>query len=496
MTCVEIPYPCDVPEYALKGPQVEPEASFWNHCPQLRLVSLKELITITDDPGHIGYFPPYPEWCTDAGQEEIKKEFHELEELSKLRDEPCSLVNDIGGCPNLTDWPCEPKYELPKAFGCRAPISRLFNLMPPALGAVQVNRLPGQQVIRTGRGLARAVENETPGIFHRHALNYLITTRNWSPPRQALVWAALDVAIASALQAAWYYKWLSPRNYTSRRPRPIEYASLDVLYDRPDELNPMYITCPDARPCAPVPGFSPGTPRHPAYPSGHSTYAGAASTILAYFFGNDPTPNALTLGLASTTIGEELRNMADNIGMGRLWAGIHWRSDHEAGLKLGQVVACLVLRQLSSICGCQFDLCPPMMPMAQQCKCTDADVCPDDPPPPCKELKEQAWSCMEHCPPCGESWDCLPPPCGAPDFADATAAAKPEQLDQRSVQQGALSAATRQQIRERLEAGARQPGASAATADDATAHDTAQDAPPQGATPEQLDKRSVQQGGQ
>ena len=26
------PYPCPVPEYALKGPQVEPEASFWNHC--------------------------------------------------------------------------------------------------------------------------------------------------------------------------------------------------------------------------------------------------------------------------------------------------------------------------------------------------------------------------------------------------------------------------------------------------------------------------------
>ncbi|HEX6371047.1 MAG TPA: vanadium-dependent haloperoxidase [Longimicrobium sp.] len=490
MTCVEKPYPCDVPEYALTGPQVEPEASFWNHCPQLRLVSIKELTAITDDPAHPGYFPPYPDWCTPEGQDEIKKEFIELEELSKLRDEPCSLVNP-GDCPNLTDWPCEPRRELPRAFGCRAPISRLFNLMPPPLGAVQATRLPGQQVYRTGRGLARAFENETPGIAHRHALNYLITTRSWSPPRQALVWAALDIAIASALQAAWYYKWLSPRQFTSRRPRPIEYGVLNVLYDRPDELNPMYITCPDARPCNPV-GFSPGTPRHPAYPSGHSTYAGAASTILAYFFGNDPTPNALTLGLASTTIGQELRNMADNIGMARLWAGIHWRSDHEAGLKLGQVVACLVLRQLSSICGCRFDLCPPMMPMPPQCDCSVRFPCPNDPPPPCDELKQQAWACQERCPPCGESWDCLPPPCGGPDFGPDVVAAEPEQLDQRNVQQGALSAETRQQIRERLEA-----GASGATASGATASGATSDAATaEGATPESLDKRSVQQGGQ
>lgn len=425
MTCVETPYPCDVPEYALTGKQVEPNASFWNHCPQLRMVSIKELTTITDDPGHPGFFPPYPDFCTDAGQDEIRQEFKELLELAYLRDDPCSLEQQTGGCPVLTKLPCEPMAQLPKAFGCRAPISRLFNLMPPALGAVQVNRLPGQQVIRTGRGMARAVENETPGIFHRHALNYLLTTRPmWSPPRQALVWAALDVAIASALQAAWYYKWLSPRQFTSRRPRPIEYSQeLNVLYDRPDELNPQYIVCPDARPCAPQPGFSPGTPRHPAYPSGHSTYAGAASTILAFFFGNDTTPPVLTLGGPPSTIGEELRNMADNIGMGRLWAGIHWRSDHEAGLKLGQVVACLVLRQLASICGGDFDLCPPVSPLPSQCDCTAPVDCPDEPPIPCDELKERARRCADTCAPCGESNRDVPSPCeGAPTAAEAEAA--------------------------------------------------------------------------
>lgn len=491
MSCVEERYPCRVPEYALTGPQVEPEASFWNHCPQLRLVSIKELTAITDNPADPGYFPPYPNPCTPDGQDLIQREIKELIRLSELRDDPCSLespcrLDTRNGCLSLTRSPCKPREKLPFAFDFRADISRLFNLMPPPLGGVQVNRLPGQEVIRTGRGMARAVEAETPGLFHRHALNYLITTRWWSPPRQALIWAALDVAIASALQAAWYYKWLSPRQFTSRRPRPIEYArdngiDLNVLYDRPDELNPMYITCPDARPCATNPGFSPGTPRHPAYPSGHSTYAGAATTILAYFFGNDPTPVSLTLGMASTTIGEELRNMADNIGMGRMWAGIHWRSDHEAGLKLGQVVACLVLRQLASICGGNFDLCPPMVRLPAQCKCSDADMCSDDPPRPCDELKELARRCQEGCPPCGESFDFLPDPCPGPSPTEC--AAPPEELDCRSVQQGALPAAFQREVQQRLESRK------------ASRRNAAAAAPDQGAAPEELDRRSVQQGG-
>ncbi|CAA9356025.1 MAG: hypothetical protein AVDCRST_MAG68-4430 [uncultured Gemmatimonadetes bacterium] len=446
MTCVEKRYECRVPEYALTGPQVEPEASFWNHCPQLRMVSLKELTDVTDDRNDPRYFPPYPDFCSSAGQKEIRREFEELVDLSKRRDDPCELVSK-GDCPALTRTPCEPRKDLPKAFGCRAPVSRLFNLMPPALGAVQVNRLPGQQVIRTGRGMARAVEAETPGIFHRHALNYLITTRAWSPPRQALVWAALDVAIASALQAAWYYKWLSPRQFTSRRPRPIEYArsnrlQLDVLYDRPDELNPMYITCPDARPCADPRGFSPGTPRHPAYPSGHSTYAGAASTVLAYFFGNDDTPEFLAPGAPPSKIGDELRNMADNIGFGRMWAGIHWRSDHEAGLKLGQVVGCLVLRQLASICGGSFELCPAMPPARSQCSCRDSAPCPATKPPSCRDLKRQAEACKKACPPCGQSNTDVPDPCGESmadaRTADGMRAARPEDLDRRSVQQGGV----------------------------------------------------------
>jgi hypothetical protein len=376
--------PCKPHEYALRGPQVEPQASYWMFCSRLHIVTIDELRARTEDMGSRDFFPPYPDPCTAEGKAETEREIKELLDLQERRNEPCSLVNDKD-CKAGSNPPCKFDKKLPRAFGCRRPISKLLNLMPPALGAVMVNRLPGEQIIRTGRGLARAFESETPGISYRHALNYLMRTRNWSPPRQALIWAALDVAIASALQAAWYYKWLSPRPLTSRRERPIEYARregvpLRVLFDLPDELNPAYNICPDGRVICDKKNADnlSGTPRHPAYPSGHSTYSGAATEFLRFFFGNDKTPPFLLphpeLGSPpNTTIGEELDFMGENIGLARMWAGVHWRSDHEAGNKLGRTVACLVIKQLNDMGALDdpFILCPPEPKRpTNQCDCS------------------------------------------------------------------------------------------------------------------------------
>ena len=422
-----------MPEYALKGPQIQPDASYWMYCPHPCIVGIDELRKHTDDPKSPRYFPDFP---TDGST--IKKEFQELVDLAGRRDDPCALVS-TKPCKNLPDV-CEFDKKLPGAIGCRQPVSKLLNLTPVALGGVLVNRLPAEQIIRTGRGLARAVEAETPGIFHRHALNYLIRLRTWSPPRQALVWAALDVAIASALNAAWYYKWLAEgRTNTARRQRPIEYAwdnklPLDVLFDRPDELNPAYNLCPDGRPdpkTGKFPNNASGTPRHPAYPSGHSTYAGAASEILSYFFGNQATPEDLRphpdlFSPANTTIKQELDFMADNIGMGRLWAGIHWRSDHEAGLKLGRVVACLVLEQIADIgrVECKksgsgytagivkpFDLCDGLPTLIDQCNPKESVPCDMNQMPP----EREKLACEAHAiaDACGKDKP-LPPPCKAP----------------------------------------------------------------------------------
>jgi membrane-associated phospholipid phosphatase len=358
--------PCGdwIMHYRLSGPQVEPGAAYWNFCPTPCPVSVKELTALTDDPTSPHYFPPYP---TDIAI--IQSELSELIELERLRYDPYRLAST---------QPCRQ----------RCPLSTFLQLRPAPLGAV-VNwtRGDGYPTIFNGAELARYFENETPGLAHRQALNHLIRDTNWSPPRQALVWAALDTAIHSALMAAWYYKWFG-RTDTSYRERPWEYAvnngcRLNVLFDRPvngagyDSVDDLYSYAtgtlerngrrPDFFP--PVAGFintSPGTPRHPAYPSGHSTYSGAASEILSFFF---PDYRA------------EFDRLADNIGMARLWAGVHWRSDHEAGNRLGRTVACIIIDKLrrSGI---------PLVPAQGGCS---------DTPPTYDQIKAEADSFASRC---------------------------------------------------------------------------------------------------
>lgn len=303
--------------YKLKGPQVTPSAGYWTMgpCAIPCVVRVSELLPITDNPrnNNLCYFKPYPSDPTV-----IQNELDELKDLATKRNNP-----------------------LPAGT-----ISKFLQLRPPPLGAVyclEREQKPlttlGEQcsltsqdepkVIETGRELARYFEAETPGIAHRQALNCLITTCDLSPPQQARIWVALDIAIYSALLAAWYYKWASDRPCTSYRPRPWEVDhSLNVLFDK----------CVKNTGCGDdgerqFPKPTPGTPRHPAYPSGHSTYSGAGSELLAYFFPDEKV---------------ELDKLANNIGEARLWAGIHWRSDHEAGQKLGRCVARLVISQLES----------------------------------------------------------------------------------------------------------------------------------------------------
>jgi hypothetical protein len=347
-----VPWPPAIPGstvYDLRGPQVEPQAGFWtiNPCAIPCIVRIPDLIAKTDDPANPCYFPDYP---TDP--DVLRGEIEELIELASLRDDPGALAN-----PTSTNRR-------------RLAISPFLQLRPQPLGAV-FNRLrdEDQPVILTGRELARYFESETPGLAHRHALNFLIARFNYSPPRQALIWAALDMAIYSALLAAWHYKWFSTRTGVRYRPRPVEYDyRVSVLFNR--AVNATESGDGMVR-LSPTP--SPGTPRHPSYPSGHSTYAGAASEMLSFFF---PDYTA------------EFDKLADNAGMARLWAGIHWRSDHIQGVKLGRCVAREIIATLQQGCICPPDVCstpdpcapPPTHPELVNCALTFSDCCAAESP--------------------------------------------------------------------------------------------------------------------
>jgi membrane-associated phospholipid phosphatase len=336
-------------KYDLHGPQVEPEASYWLTCPAPRVITLDELIARTQDNS------TYPDFFREeypTNPQILKAEIEELIQLARLRDEPNAFPHE----------PTHPITVEPQQK--RQPLSMFLQLRPQPLGAV-INTARGDAfpVIATGRELARYFENETPGLQFQLALDYMIRERFWSPPRQARAWAALNVTIFSALQAAWFYKWWAvdknrhPIAGIADRPRPWEcYKDLDVLFDRvPNSTNsadaetrglPMGVQPLPPKPGVPVPPEmqvadiltptspsqkTPGTPRHPAYPSGHSTYSAAAAEILRYFF---------------PEYSEQLTRLADNTGLARLWAGVHWRSDHTFGQRLGRAVASLIIEQL------------------------------------------------------------------------------------------------------------------------------------------------------
>jgi hypothetical protein len=48
------------------------------------------------------------------------------------------------------------------------------------------------------------------------------------------------------------------------------------------------------------------------------------------------------------TVNGEINKLASNIGLARDFAGIHWRSDYEAGLLLGEAVALSILSDQSN----------------------------------------------------------------------------------------------------------------------------------------------------
>ena len=65
-------------------------------------------------------------------------------------------------------------------------------------------------------------------------------------------------------------------------------------------------------------------PNFPSYPSNHSLLSAAKGEVLAYLFPDDAA---------------YARMRGEEAGLSRLWAGIHFRSDHEVGAAMGRALA-------------------------------------------------------------------------------------------------------------------------------------------------------------
>jgi membrane-associated phospholipid phosphatase len=169
----------------------------------------------------------------------------------------------------------------------------------------------------------------------------------------------LGEVAARALRAVWFQKWnvhraLRPEAYGGCVDRTkagvYEYpVHADVLTSdalvKIHEQNATWFL-PQA--------FPEGSPLHPAYGSGHATVAGACITILkAWFDGSfvisspvQPDADGLVLEPyigSDLTVEGELNKLASNIAQGRVIAGVHWRSDSDESITLGEKVAIQLL---------------------------------------------------------------------------------------------------------------------------------------------------------
>jgi membrane-associated phospholipid phosphatase len=246
---------------------------------------------------------------------------------------------------------------------------------------------PQLRYLRSGRDLAEYVHND---VLYQEYLNAALMLAGMHAPLNAgnpyaslrsetgfitfgfpMIQVLVAESVARAIKNAWFQKW-----FVHRVLRPEEFGGLVHFTKtgaRDYPLHPSVLLSSavgetfDRTGHYLIPHSYPeGSPQHPAYPSGHATAAGAAVTILKWFFNDSTrivdigtplvaTPDGKGLtpytgaDAAQMTVGGELNKLASNVGFGRIFAGIHWRPDAEQGMRLGEAVAISLLRDQSNL---------------------------------------------------------------------------------------------------------------------------------------------------
>lgn len=196
-----------------------------------------------------------------------------------------------------------------------------------ALGAVNSSiRTPDQTQV----GLFWAYDRPglgPPPIPYNQIAQTLAVARGNSLEQNARLFALLNIAQADAAIAAWDAK------YTYNFWRPVTaIQQIDPIWQ------PMG---------APGGSTSPNfTPLHPSFISGHSTFGAAVFTVLADFYGTD----AMDFTFESDQLPGVSRSYhsfsaaAAEVGMSRIYLGIHWGFDNASGQATGRQVGDFVFR--------------------------------------------------------------------------------------------------------------------------------------------------------
>jgi membrane-associated phospholipid phosphatase len=204
-----------------------------------------------------------------------------------------------------------------------------FNLTKQLGGKNSAARTPDQT--QAARFWSDFSYTSTPPGHWNEIAAVVARQRHLSLMETARLFALLNVALADAGIACWDAKYA----YNSWRP---------VTAIRAAEADGHPETLPD-------PVWEPllHTPAHPEYPSGHSTFSGAAAAILIHFFGTDNI--AFEIGSDAlpgvTRSFQSFSQAAEEIGLSRIHGGIHFPSADRDGRKLGAAIAGQAIKRFS-----------------------------------------------------------------------------------------------------------------------------------------------------
>jgi hypothetical protein len=170
-----------------------------------------------------------------------------------------------------------------------------------------------------------------PGMWNKIAQDLAVSQGN-TLEENARMFALLNIAAADAAICSWDMKV----HYDFWRPvTAIELAETDGNPDTSTEAGWLPLLT---------------TPNFQAYTSGHSTFSGAASQVLALFFGTDAINFSVTGDdVAITRNFTSLSAAADEAGRSRIYGGIHFEFDNVAGLSSGRSVGDYVFRNFLAV---------------------------------------------------------------------------------------------------------------------------------------------------
>lgn len=267
----------------------------------------------------------------------------------------------------------------------------------------QQSPLIGPNYIANGRALAEFVHSPADIRPYSNAVFILsdlacpwntgfVNYSNQSPyvtgPSVQALQSALGEVCGLAMKHAFYWKW---KKYRKVRPEVVglwidnvyngrvsNFGNYDInnnvfsnsLLNDIKDINDLWgfnnsVTLPLC--------YKEGSPVHPSYPSVHAVVAGACCTLMKIYFDasipwislNGVNNGKLSNGVENVvetidgqtldmtaynmlTVEMEINKLASNIGLGRMWAGVNYRSDVVQGLLLGEQVAMKYMGEILS----------------------------------------------------------------------------------------------------------------------------------------------------